>query len=88
MKEVSINVKTKPTKINPITIELYGSSERYVSLEELYAILRIPTDTIGDWARRYKTEDSYITIDDNSSRPNDRNSLRARLEACRKTNAI
>jgi hypothetical protein len=44
MKEVSINVKTKPIKINPIPIELYGSSERYVSLEELYAILRIPTD--------------------------------------------
>jgi hypothetical protein len=55
MKKVSINVKTKPIKINPIPIELYGSSERYVSLEELYAILRIPTDTIGDWARRYRT---------------------------------
>jgi hypothetical protein len=55
MKEVLLNPKIKPTEINPITIELYGSSEPYISLEELYAILRIPTDTIGDWARRYKT---------------------------------
>ena len=55
MKEVSLNPKLKPTEITPIAIQLFGSSEPYISLEELYAILRIPTDTIGDWARRYRT---------------------------------
>jgi hypothetical protein len=45
----------KEVLLDPIAIELYGSSEPYISLEELYSILRIPTDTIGDWARRYKT---------------------------------
>jgi hypothetical protein len=45
----------KEVLLDPLTIELYGSSEPYISLEELYSILRIPTDTIGDWARRYKS---------------------------------
>jgi hypothetical protein len=45
----------KEVLLEPLAIELYGSSEPYISLEELYSILRIPTDTIGDWARRYKT---------------------------------
>jgi hypothetical protein len=45
----------KEVLLDALAIELYGSSEPYISLEELYSILRIPTDTIGDWARRYKT---------------------------------
>ncbi len=50
MKEVSSNAK-----IQPIALKLFGSPEPYVSLEELYTILRVPPDTIGDWARRYIT---------------------------------
>jgi hypothetical protein len=45
----------KCLKLNPVEVRFNGSPEPFVSLEELYAVLRIAPDTMGDWARRYPT---------------------------------
>jgi hypothetical protein len=43
----------KSLKAVPIEVQLYGSREPYISLDELYSVIRIPCDTLADWSRRY-----------------------------------
>jgi hypothetical protein len=45
----------KSLKLYPVEVRFNGSPEPFVSLEELYGVLRIAPDTMGDWARRYPT---------------------------------
>jgi hypothetical protein len=45
----------KSLKSDPLEVRLYGSKEPYISLDELYSVIRIPCDTLADWSRRYRT---------------------------------
>jgi hypothetical protein len=65
-------------------VEKDGKSRTYTN----YRYLKPDDEKLSHLLTLENSEDSFITIDDNSSRPNDWNSLRARLEACRKTPAM